>query len=469
MGKKCQLRRLIVFAAIPCLMLLTNLGWAETPRPNIILMLADDLGAETIGVYGGESYQTPNLDQLANNGVRFNYGHAQPLCTPSRVKIMTGQYNFRNYKHFGYLGKEQETFAHLLSAAGYRTMVAGKWQLFNNRFEKIEGSLPEDAGFEESLIWQRKNEDKGSRYWAPLLSHDGKLRQHDAEVFGPDVFNRYVLDYIETHRNEAFFIYYPMVLTHDPWVTTPDMRNEQASDQEKFAAMMHYMDKMVGNVRSKVQQLGLAERTLILFIGDNGTDRDITSTQNGKPIRGGKGKTTNTGSLVPFIAWGPGLVRSNGVSSSLVSLNDVLPTLTAVAGVPVPGDWPVDGESLLPVLRGEAELGRESLFIHYEPRWPSGKPARYALDQRWKLYDNGGFYDTVADPDENSALDVNHLDAGVLTTYNLLHERLHSMPGELKSTRRWIPPIAYYLAGAALLALCALAYLLWRFFGKKRH
>jgi len=411
----------------------------ERIPPNIILILSDDVGAETIGVYGGESYSTPHIDQLARDGVRFEHGHAQPLCTPSRVKIMTGQYNFRNYLQFAHLDSAATTFAHILRNAGYKTAVAGKWQLYLNRFEDTRGATPADAGFDEYLLWQFDTKKKSSRYWAPLLDHNGDLVQHDAKAYGPDIFNDYVLDYIEEHRAHPFFIYYPMVLAHDPWVTTPDMRDESASDQQKFAAMMTYMDKMVGNVRRKVEELGLAERTLIFFIGDNGTGVDIVSRQHGAEVRGAKGATIDTGSRVPFLVWGPGVVTSGATSNSLVNLNDIVPTLADLANVEMAPDYPGDGVSLVPVFSGEEKLSRESLFIHYEPRWPTAMPARYAFDRRWKLYEGGGFYDMRADPLEQNALNVDGLEAEAAAAYRALSQRIESMPGELRSTQRWLP------------------------------
>lgn len=142
------------FVQLACLSLGINAHTLAVDRPpSIILMLADDVGAETVGVYGGQSYQTPNLDQLANDGIRFSYGNAQPLCTPSRVKIMTGQYNFRNYSHFAYLDASQRTIGNLLSEAGYRTMIAGKWQLYSNPFEDLHGAMPVEAGFEDFRLW----------------------------------------------------------------------------------------------------------------------------------------------------------------------------------------------------------------------------------------------------------------------------------------------------------------------------
>ena len=454
--------RLVIHFLSCCLLLLARTVAATDTSPNIILILSDDVGAETVGIYGGESYATPRLDEMAREGVRFDYGHAQPLCTPSRVKIMTGQHNFRNYSHFGYMDPSQTTFAHVLKGAGYSTMVVGKWQLFDNLFENIRGSLPGDAGFDEYLLWQVKNAEKSARYWEPKLNHNGELRQYGSNVYGPDIFNDHVLDYIEAHKSAPFFIYYPMVLAHDPWVTTPDMKNESASDQEKFAAMMAYMDKMVGNVLDKVAQAGIADNTLVLFIGDNGTGRDIISRQHGVDVRGSKGDTIDAGSRVPFMAWGPGIVKGGTVSDSLVNLNDILPTLADIAGVSLSANHPRDGVSLLPVLAEGQSLQRENIFIHYEPRWPSGKPARYAFDRRWKLYEGGGFFDMQSDPLEKNSLAVDSLEGASAAAYRALSARIEAMPGELQSTRRWLPPVAYYLMAATFLALLGAIWLLWR-------
>lgn len=326
----------------------------------------------------------------------------------------------------------------------------------------ISVAMPADAGFDEFLLWQLKNEDKGPRYWGPLLNLNGQLRKHDQGSFGPDLFNDYVLDYIEQHSERPFLIYYPMVLAHDPWVTTPDMRDESATGQVKFAAMMAYMDKMVGNVRRKVEEAGIADRTVIFFIGDNGTGRDIISRYRGRDVRGAKGATIDAGTRVPFLAWGPGVVAAGGVSGSLVNLNDILPTLAELAGVGLPTGYPGDGESLLPVLRGESELARENIFIHYEPFWPTGKPARYALDRRWKLYQDGDFFAVDIDPLEKAPLDVAALEGEAATAYRALATRIEGMPGELQSRRRWIPRQAYYIMAGAFVGLVMLLWLIWR-------
>ncbi|NQX87440.1 MAG: sulfatase-like hydrolase/transferase [Halioglobus sp.] len=432
---------------------------ASARSPNIILILADDIGAEVIGAYGGESYRTPYIDEMAAEGLMFDHGHAQPLSTPSRVKIMTGQYNFRNYRHYGYLEPTQTTFAHLMQEAGYSTAVIGKWELFNNRFEDIEGALPGDAGFDEYIVWQLTAQQRGSRYWSPLIDHNGDVRKHGEHVFGPDVMNKAALDFIEAQRDRPFFLYYPMLLPHAPFVITPQMRDEDSDDQARFAAMVAYMDSLVGKIRDKVNALDLTGNTLVLFIGDNGTDTDIISRYRGKAVVGAKGKTLNTGSRVPFIAWGPGLVVEGRVSASLVNLNDILPTLAELAGVALPETYPGDGVSLVPVFRNLSELPRENLFIHFEPRVPTMRPARYAFDQRWKLYEDGRFYDLKIDPLERRSLVLGNLDREGFVAYRTLQARINAMPGQLDTKTRWVPTVAIVLVSVAL--LIAVTILVW--------
>ena len=432
---------------------------AERP-PNIILILADDIGAEAVGAYGGESFKTPRLDQMASEGLRIEHGHAQPLCTPSRVKLMTGQFNFRNYEHFAYLDANERTFAHLLSEAGYVTGVIGKWQLFDNRFQVIEGALPADAGFQSYVLWQLKVKQRGSRYWSPLIDHNGDVRQYEEGVFGPDVLNTAARDFIQTNRSRPFFLYYPMVLPHSPFVNTPDMRSQDADDQQRFSAMIAYMDKLVGNVIDTVKETGLADNTVIIFLGDNGTDRNIVSLYQGAEIQGAKGKTLNHGTRVPFLLWAPGRIAPR-VSTSMVNLADILPTLADLAGTAPPDSLPPDGTSLVPLFDPDTELNRENLFIHYDPRWPTGRAARYAFDRRWKYYEDGRFYDMQSDPLEQYPITASNLGREGLTAYRALQSRVSAMEGAFASGERWRPTVAFVLVGAAL--LISVMVLVWAF------
>ncbi|MBN2592335.1 MAG: sulfatase-like hydrolase/transferase [Sedimentisphaerales bacterium] len=372
-------------------------------KPNIVLIIADDLGYECLGCYGSESYKTPVLDVLAATGMRFEHCYSQPLCTPSRVKIMTGQYNFRNYVNFGVLDPKQKTFGHLLRNAGYVTCVVGKWQLYGSVNQSAEvrgtGSLPQQVGFDEYCLWQIT--DRGSRYKDPVMVQNGKTPDGLKGKYGPDVSCDYALDFIERHKIGPFLLYFPMALVHSPFVPTPDSEDwekpEHKNNAKYFADMVAYMDKIVGRIVSKLDELGLRENTLVLFTGDNGTNKSIKSKTTNGIIQGDKGRTTDAGTRVPLIVNQPGVVPAGKVCGDLVDFSDFLPTFAEAAGMEIPGDMPVDGRSFLPQLRGERGNPREWIFCHYDPRWGNRRKRRFVRDKRWKLYDNGDLYDVPAD------------------------------------------------------------------------
>ncbi|PJI87272.1 arylsulfatase A [Sphingomonas koreensis] len=356
-------------------------------RPNIILILADDMGVETVNAYGGE-YFTPSLDRMAREGLRFDNAHATPLCSPSRTRLMTGIENHRNYEAFAYLAPGQRTFGNMLKDAGYATGIVGKWQLSGNGFDGRKGISPEQAGFEESALWQLKALDaKGSRYWGPTRVINGKTRI-DEEGFGPDRDQAFALDFIERHKDRRFFLYYPMALVHDPFVPTPASMASKG-DKDRFAGMMTYMDAQVGALLARLKELGLDENTIVVFTADNGTNRKITSTRNGTDVRGGKGLPTLTGTHVPLIVRAPGRVAAGGVTSALFDFLDFVPTFAEFAGVKLkPGSS--DGVSQATVITGKAPGVRDSIFMHYDPHWVA-RPARFVFDAAHKLYADGRF------------------------------------------------------------------------------
>ena len=177
-------------------------------RPNVILIMADDLGYETIGANGGTSYPTPNLDRLAAGGMRFTHCYVQPLCTPTRVQLMTGRYNVRNYVNFGQMDPQAVTFGNRFKEAGYLTCVAGKWQLGQ------DPQLPKKFGFDEHCLWQHTR--RPPRYVNPGLEINGVAKDFGQGEYGPDLVNEYAIDFIKRHRERPFFLYYPMILTHGP-------------------------------------------------------------------------------------------------------------------------------------------------------------------------------------------------------------------------------------------------------------
>ncbi len=377
-------------------------------QPNIVLIMADDLGYECLGSNGAVRYRTPHLDRLAGRGVRFTSAHSMPLCTPSRVQLMTGKYNCRNYTEFGSLRRGERTFAHHLREAGYRTGVVGKWQLagaIEGTQYKGVGSLPEEAGFDEHCLWQVRA--RGSRYWHPTVQVNKELQAPRKGEHGSDVFADYAVEFIERHRGKPFFLYYPMNLTHDPFVPTPHSRAHPASAKERsdpawFADMVAYMDHLAGRISAAVNRNGIAGDTLFIFTGDNGTHRSITTETRGGPVRGGKGTTTAAGTHVPLIAHWEGVSPGGVVCRDLIDFTDFFPTFAEAAGVRMPDGYPGDGRSFLPQLKGEKGHPREYVFFHYEPKWGPFAPARWAMDHRWKLYGDGRFFDLARDPFETS-------------------------------------------------------------------
>lgn len=376
---------------------------AGRPRPNIILIVADDFGYECLGANGGQSYRTPHLDRLAAGGMRFDRCHVQPMCTPTRVELLTGLSNVRNYFAFGILPRDQVTIAQLLQRAGYATGACGKWQL------GPEPDSPRHFGFAETLLWQHTR--RPPRYANPGLERDGVEQDWRNGAYGPDLIDEFARDFITRHQAEPFFLYYPLMLTHEPFQPTPDSPDWDPTaegeavhrDVRHFAAMIEYMDKLVGRLDGRLAELGIRDDTLVLFMGDNGTAERVTSRFRGAEVRGGKSTTTHRGTHVPLIASWPAAIAAGGVNDDLIAAVDVLPTICASAGVAVPAAC--DGVSFLPRLRGEAGTPRQWIYAWYSPRQRHDPTLReYAFDERYKLYRDGRFFDLVADPEEAAPL-----------------------------------------------------------------
>jgi len=374
-------------------------------QPNILLIMADDLGYECLGSSGGTSYRTPHLDELARTGMRFEHCYSQPLCSPSRLKIMTGRYNFRSYKGWGILDPKERTFGHLLREAGYATCVSGKWQLCH--FDQPENAHhPKKAGFDEFCVWTwqfRKR--RPARYWNPFIWQDGKLREDLSGRYGPDVHCEFVIDFIRRNKSRPFLAYYTTNLVHAPFLPTPDSKAKPAVARKKaggkgkkgsrsnYAAMVAYLDKCVGRVVHTLDELKLREKTLILFTADNGTPRGITSMMGQLAVPGGKGSLKDAGIHVPLLANWKGTVPAGRVCGDPVDFSDFLPTVVELAGAKLPDRVKIDGRSFAPQLRGEPGNPRAWVFVQ-----------RLVRDQRWKLYTNGELFDMQADPFEKRPL-----------------------------------------------------------------
>ena len=355
---------------------------SEQKRPNIILIMADDMGYEALSSNGSESCKSPNLDKLAKEGIRFTNCFSNPICTPSRTKIMTGQYNVRNYVKFGMLDRGQTTFAHQLKAAGYATAIAGKWQLGN------QTDSPQHFGFEQSCLWQhtrsgRSNEGKTKfdrRFVNPMLEFNGKEKDFTNGEYGPQVCTDFICDFIDENKKKPFLVYYPMILTHCPFDPTPDStdwdpkrlgstsyKGDRNDPQRHFRDMVAFADKSVGQIVAQLKKSGIRDNTLIVFTGDNGTDKPIVTPWNGRKVVGGKGSMTDEGTRVPLIVnWPTGIQKPGRVVDDLADFTDMMPTLCELSNADLPKGHPNDGTSLLPVFQNNSKARKKDwIYIWY--------------------------------------------------------------------------------------------------------
>ncbi|MEM6363073.1 MAG: sulfatase-like hydrolase/transferase, partial [Planctomycetota bacterium] len=332
-------------------------------QPNIILILADDIGIEGLRCYGGLTYQTPHLDRMAAEGVRFTHAYSQPLCTPSRVELMTGQYNHRNWRCFGILDPDAGTIGHRLRASGYATAIFGKWQLQSydpphfpgGDARRGTGMHVGDAGFDQWAVFHgRHTEDKGSRYANPIMLEGSKsqpeqLRRYPGR-YGEDIWVEKIIDFLNKTRDQPSFVYYPMALPHNPFVPTPrspeyDPTSNPTEDVRFAKDMIEYMDVVVGRLLSELQERQLAKDTIVVFTGDNGTNVKVASEFTGdRTIIGGKASPLQTGIHVPLIVWNPAKIEPR-VTNRLVDFTDILPTLLEWAGSDTKNEPQLEGVS----------------------------------------------------------------------------------------------------------------------------
>ena len=397
------------FSLLILLFLTSSLSLAQE-RPNIVLILADDVGREAIGCYGGESYPTPNIDRLAREGMKLNHFYSAPVCHPTRVALMSGRYlhSMGNPK-WGYYTKgeaEKQTIAHALKQAGYATAAAGKWHL---AMLKDDPQHPSRLGFDEHCFfgWH-----EGPRYWDPLLWQNGELRDDVTGRFGPDVYTEFLIDFMERHRDQPFFAYYPMALSH---AVSDDLDPHPPHGPNgrymTYAEMMAELDKRVGQLVDAVDRMGLKNRTLIFFTSDNGTTKknhirhegrklinepEISSVIRGKSLVGQKGKFNDWGIRVPTLARWPGVVKAGSSTDILTDCADLLPTFSELGGKKDVAH-PLDGASF-------AKLFTEGKSPSREWVSPQQKGMIGIRTRGWKLLDNGQLFDMRGDPFKEIAI-----------------------------------------------------------------
>jgi arylsulfatase A-like enzyme len=413
-----------------CSLLLATRGGQGAEPPNFVVVLVDDLGYTDVGIYGSSFYETPNVDRLAASGIRFTDGYAaHPVCSPTRAAIMTGKNPARlhisdwipglNPKDRKLLGPDDEhqlaleevTIAERLKQAGYTTFFAGKWHLGG------EGFFPEDQGFDINVGGHHRGSPPGG-YYSPY--ENPKLPDGPKDEYLPDRLTNEAIRFIEDHQDERFLVYLSFYTVHTPIQASKrhiekyltkrgalppldgpgkspehDGLTRERQDDAAYASMVEAMDENLGRLLSKLEELKLDTKTVVIFTSDNGglstlEPRRLAPTSN-RPLRAGKGWCYEGGIRVPFILRVPGISKSGSTSAVPVTSADLYPTILELAGLPLDDSQHADSLSLVPVLKGEHELPREYVvwhFPHYHgSTWTPGSAIRAGP---WKLID---FYD----------------------------------------------------------------------------
>ena len=435
--------------------------------------MADDLGMESLECFGGSSFKTPTMNRLARESMRFTRCYSQPICTPSRNKIMTGRSNARNYQSFGHMDRNEITFGTLMKEDGYKTAIAGKWQLTggggSTGTKDGDGSYADDCGFDETCMWAYARDvseqqaekyfskypagqkRKMSRFWYPGILKNGEQMDTDEDDFGPDIYCDFLLEFIERNQKDPLFAYYPMALTHNPFVPMPitdgvdklTLKQKLSNHQKHFPDMVRYTGQLIDRFLKKLEALGIAENTLVMFTSDNGNHRSLVYEMNGRTVIGGKGLPLDAGCHAVTMAWWKGKVKPGLTCEDLIDFSDFsdfsdfLPTFAEAGKAQLPSDRTIDGKSFLARLEGDSYTWkpytpRLAIFVHYDKDPDSGEPdfyrTRFAFDGRHKLYLDGRMFDVPQDLEEQKPIDLKSASKEVKSIKARLQRVLDQMP-----------------------------------------
>ncbi|NQU25942.1 MAG: sulfatase-like hydrolase/transferase [Candidatus Nealsonbacteria bacterium] len=399
---------------------------AAPDKPNVLLIMVDDLGKEWISCCGGEEMKTPHVDRLAAGGMRFTNAYSMPQCTPTRATLLTGTYPWRNgwCNHWDvprwgagchFDPKHNVTFARVMKSAGYATAAAGKWQI--NDF-RVQPDVMRQHGFDECCLWtgyESGNPPSGKRYWDAYIHTNTGSKTYQRR-FGTDVFVDFLIDFMTRHKDEPMTLYFPMALTHGPFTTTP-LEPNVTGNVATHKAMVRYTDHAVGRLVAALDELKIRDRTIVIFTTDNGSGGGHSARMNGRLVRGGKAKLSENGVCEPFIVNCPGLVPV-GVNDTLTDFTDLLPTLAELGGAELPEGVTLDGKSIAPVILGKADDGpREWIMaLGHGPAKLDEKGVRpkqdftdrVVRDKRYKLWvlngESAKLFDLQTDPAEQTNL-----------------------------------------------------------------
>jgi arylsulfatase A len=391
----------------------------KTKKPNIIFILADDLGIGNISCYGSDQFKTPNIDKLASTGMRFTHGYTAPLCGPSRALILTGRQPFRtgttNQDRVGKLEPSKEIcLPSVLKTAGYTSLMVGKWSQFPLQ--------PSDFGFDQYMRFQASG-----KYWNTQPANKSYTKNGeivpllDGEYL-PDLMHNQVVDFISKNKNKPFFAYYSMSHIHGEILPTPDSKPDS---KDLYTDNINYMDKLVGKLVKALDSLKMRQNTIIVFMGDNGTAAEGASraTVQGKKLSGKKGDMLECGSLVPWIVNWKGGGQSGKVINDLVDATDWMPTFAALAGAKLPENVILDGKSFAPQLKGEKGTPREWIFMELGNQW-------YVREEKWKLNRANELFDMRNAPFEEILIPADSKDEMAMSARQRLSAVLKSINPE---------------------------------------
>ncbi|MFI3288834.1 MAG: sulfatase-like hydrolase/transferase [Rikenellaceae bacterium] len=417
---------------------------AQSKEPqNVIFILIDDISYFGTSTYGARQIttkdgkftkplSTPNIDRLAQQGIQCTHAYAHALSEATRVALMTGMNNGRNFLEPKALHESQITFGDVFQHEGYATAMFGKWKQTRGTSEVPANEYISTFGWDEYACFDVSNQMQ--RYINPLFVKDGDVVSYkgrkdlDPETerrwYTPDIFNRYALDFIDRNQDKPFFLYYPMVLVHAEHRPTPDTRPTDEFDTmpegdngynkpEYLADMIEYADKLIGRVVDRVDELGLRENTLIVVMGDNGSQTLTFEMSDGTKHVGGKGEMNYAGEQVPLIFSKPGTIPTSGedrpiMYDGVVDVTDIYPTIMESCDIDVPNPEKIDGISLWDQLRGKENTPhREIVYKWYNANFKQTQDSlvsRYAHTADHKYYagtfafPEGRFFDLNEDP-----------------------------------------------------------------------
>ena len=443
------------FTLAATLLSLAALHAASPAKPNIVFILADDLGFAEIGANGSDRYKTPNIDSLAKTGIRFNHFYTVPLCGPSRALILTGRYGFRSgavtQDACGSIlrtgDKAEVMVPTVLKKAGYATAMIGKWGQILPSGDATDWGFDHVLSYKASgIFWNKsaaaawvkkyalageKGADDGVRANpGPYNINDKKLTMTDAEYM-PDLMQKSALDFINSNQSKPFFLYYSLSFVHSQILPTPDSAppapgtDAAARYVQLYNDNITYMDKLVGKLLAELERLKLRDNTVVFFMGDNGTAKANAdrATIGGRRIVGQKGGMEEGGGLVPFIISWPGVTPAGRLSENFTDASDLLPTFAEIAGAPLPGNRVIDGKSLLPQIKGETKSPRTWAFTQLGENF-------HVREAGWKLNQAGQLFDMKNAPFEEIPVPADSKDAAAIAARQRLSAALAELnPG----------------------------------------